>query len=105
MLESVMLENLPFIHFMVKKGTGRDAELLSPAEIQENLYLGGSFFIPVRNEGHFLPAYRFDFSIYIGAGRFMKGEAGNRIFTGIAFQIHRHKELLFCAFEYPFMEG
>ena len=98
-----MLDHLPYLHFLVRTQQGREVGLISPAEVAPDEFAGAFYFVPVRENGSFFPAYRFDFSIYRGKGEFLQPENGKRVFNGMAFAATEgRREVLICTFEYPF---
>lgn len=94
-------QDLSFLHFMVRVGSGRDRTLLSPMEAEEG-NLGGTFVAPVRGDGRLFPAYRFHFSFYRGSGEFDQDQGHKALFDGaaVAIQIER-KDHLLLTFEQP----
>jgi hypothetical protein len=93
---------LPYLHFMTKLQNGRKTGLVSPAEVEEGLFLGGCYVAPVRDDGSLFLIYRFDFSLYLGRGEFRKPHDGRTTFNGIAVSIaDGTTNALHCTFEYP----
>ncbi|GEM_PF-3276863 len=96
-----MIEQAPFLHYMIKDPR-HPADLVSPAELPAAAPAGGCLVAPVTRDGRLLPVYRFDFSIYLGSGQFMKGDTGKCIFPGLAFCLQEGTQpRLHAAFGYP----
>jgi hypothetical protein len=85
------IQELPFIHYLVRNGTGRDSHLLSPSEADSGAS-GGSFVIPVPESGVLFASYRFHFSLFMGNGSFLKRDDRKALFHGIACAVKRHRE-------------
>ncbi len=76
--------------------------LVSPAEVEEGSFFGGCFVAPIRDDGSLFPIYRFDFSLYLGRGEFVRPQNGRTTFNGIAVSIaDGSTNALHCTFEYP----
>jgi len=90
------IDDLPFLHFMVKIETGGESGFVSPMEIEEEIIPGGFFCAPVREDANLFPAYRFHFSIYLGNGEFLKRDDRKWLFNGVAvaFRLERRDHLL-----------
>ena len=90
------IDELPFLHYMVRVNDGKEARLLSPIEVDDDTRTGGSFVAPIQQNAELFPAYRFDFSIYLGSGEFVKDREQKRLFSGIALtlQMDRSDHLL-----------
>lgn len=73
---------MPFLHFLIRSGGGRNSSLLSPLEAGETS-AGASFFAPLRSDGRLHPHYRFHFSIYLGEGTFLEDGHKKVLFTGV----------------------
>jgi hypothetical protein len=95
-------ENLPFLHFMVRVGSGRESGLVSPSEVKENAGPGGIFVAPLQKDRRFFPAYRFHFSIYLGNGEYLPNERRAKLFSGIAVAVRiEGRDHLLLTFEVP----
>lgn len=78
------IAELPFLHFFVRAGKGRESGLVSPMETDE-VSGAGSFYAPLIDRGKMCPAYRFHFSIYLGDGTFVDDDRRQKVlFTGVA---------------------
>ncbi|HZZ81662.1 MAG TPA: hypothetical protein VFE62_24385 [Gemmataceae bacterium] len=95
------IQELPFLHFMVRFGAGRNSHLVAPMEA-EDAHSGGSFVAPLAANGRFFPVYRFHFAIYLGQGEFVKDNQTKMLFNGLAIAtlFDRREHLLFT-FELP----
>jgi hypothetical protein len=86
------IDELPFLHFMVRLGSGRKSWFVSPLDIQEDTIPGGCFTAPVSGGGRLFPAYRFHFSIYRSAGNYLEKRGSKLIFNGVAITSESHKK-------------
>ncbi len=89
------IQDLPFLHFMVRLGSGGQRRLVAPMEV-EDAHSGGRFVAPLAADGHFFPVYRFHFSVYLGNGEFVKHHQQKALFDGLAVAavIERKEHLL-----------
>ncbi len=99
------IDTLPFLHYMVRLGTGKNSRLVSPFEVEDKATTGGCFVAPVQEDGALLPAYRFHFSIYLGRGDFVKERDRKRLFSGIALSLQiERKDHVLLTFGLPWPE-
>ncbi len=95
------IQDLPFLHFMARLGSGRESRLVAPME-SEDAQSGGSFVAPLAADGHFFPVYRFQFSIYLGQGVFVEHDRQKGLFNGLAVAaLIGRREHLLLTFELP----
>jgi hypothetical protein len=95
------IQDLPFLHYMVRVGSGRGSHLVSPMEA-ETTASGGVFVAPLQSDGGFFAAYHFHFSIYLGEGEFVKQRTKKAIFSGVAAGMQlKGREHVLLTFEFP----
>lgn len=44
------IDTLPFLHYMVRLGTGKNSRLVSPFEVEDKATTGGCFVAPVQED-------------------------------------------------------
>lgn len=76
-------KDLPFIHYLVKKGGG----LVPPSDVDDS-YHSGKFYAPIERYAQALQeTYQFHYSIYKGQGVFEEIDGKKAIYRGIAEKI------------------
>ncbi len=79
------VQQLPFMHFMVRIDEETESHLVTPTEIEDGV--GGEFFVPLTEVGELFPVYQFHYSIYLGNGDFFPNKEGKEPFRGFAAAI------------------
>jgi len=88
------LDGIPYIHFMVEVGHGKNRGLIAACEACDSNDApsqGGCFAVPIKKDDQFFPVYRFDFSIYKGNGTFVEVDGKRSTWTGLAISVALEK--------------
>ena len=83
------IQQLPFMHFMVRVDEETESYLVTPTDIDGGV--GGEFVVPLTNEGDLFPVYQFHYSLYLGNGEYFPSKERQELFLGYAPTIPTEK--------------